>query len=165
MSRSLATSTSSSCCIVSRAARVHLTVHNPFILYFASAKCPADSYSLKRNKRYLNSSSLSLFPFALALSLFFSLFPLALLLPLCLSFSCPRKRAAARKFLPLGLLLHSALRSGRARGRATGAFLFTRATSCSLSLFLSFSFANFVFLSCLFLQLPQPPPPHTRSRF
>lgn len=82
---------------------------------FCLCEIPADSYSLERNKRYLLPSSLTS----------------PLLLSLFLFLSVARKRiarAASGKLLPLGLLLHSAL---FARGRATGAFLFTRATSCS----------------------------------
>lgn len=66
----------------------------PFILYFASTKCPADSYS-ERNKRCLSSPASSIWPFSPS----FSLYPMV-----------SRKRIAApRKLLPLGLLLHSAL--------------------------------------------------------
>lgn len=52
----------------SRADRVDLTVHRcaPFILYFASAKCPADSYS-ERNKRCLSSPSSSIWLFSLSI--------------------------------------------------------------------------------------------------
>lgn len=102
---------------------------------FCLREIPADSYSLERNKRYLFPSSLSFSP-SLFLFLLVSRKRIA--------------RAAPGKFLPLGLLLHSAL---FARGRATGGFSFY-ASHFLLS-------ANFVFLSCPSLA---PPPVHGPPR-
>lgn len=134
-------------------------VHNPFILYFAAAKCPADSYSLKRNKRYLNSSSplspsLSLSPFSPCSA------PPSLSLFLLIS---EESRARGCEEVPATwptTPLRSSLRS--LADELPGLF-FLREPLPALSL--SFSFANFVFLSCLFLHLPRPPSRSLRSRF
>lgn len=123
----------------SRAVRIHLTMHRcaPFILYFASAKY---RLTVTPSNEIKDTSFPPPFPS----------------LPLSFSFSWSRGRGIARaapgKFLPLGLLLHSAL---FARGRATGGFSFY-ASHFLLS-------ANFVFLSCPSLAPPVHGPPRGSS--
>lgn len=90
---------------------MHRCTRAPFILYFASAKCPADSYS-GRNKRCLS----------------FFLYP-----PSSLSLSRYILRSLGRESRLRGSCCHTwpttplrSLRSGRFADASVGAFLFTR---------------------------------------